>query len=333
MSVLRFSLAGTGMALPAGRVSSSDFDARLGFTPGHLFDVCGVANRYVCEGESQDDLAVAAAQAALADAGMEPNDVDLVIAAAAVAKQPIPSTAPLIAGRLGIRSGECTAFDVNSTCLSFLSALDVATSLLPSGRFRGVLIVSSEIASRALPWSMAPNVAGLFGDGAAAVVLRPADEGQGAIVKAAHFETYPEGYDYCQLAAGGTGIDFHADPQAFQAASIFEMDGYKLFKLAARHFPGFVTRLLERAGWRHEDVDLVVPHQASPLALAHLVQRCGFAEGQVVNIVADYGNQIAASIPTAFHLARKEGRLPAGSRVLLLGTSAGVSFGGMAIEL
>ena len=196
-----------------------------------------------------------------------------------------------------------------------------------------MLIVSSEIASRALPWSTEPDVAGLFGDGAAAVVLRRADAGTGGIVRAAHFETYPEGYDYCQLAAGGTGVDFHTDRQAFEAASIFQMDGHKLFKLAARHFPGFVNRLLERAQWRHQDVDVVVPHQASPLALAHLVQRCGFAEEQVVDIVADYGNQIAASIPTAFHLARKEGRLPAGPKVLLLGTSAGVSFGGMAIEL
>ncbi len=321
------------MALPARRVESSELDARLGFPPGRLLLECGVASRYVCEGESQDDLAVAAAEAALSNAGMEANGIDLVIAAAAVAKQPIPSMAPLIVGRLGIGPGNCTAFDINSTCLSFLSALDVATHLLASERFRAVLLVSSEIASRALPWSAAPEVAGLFGDGAAAVVLRPADAMAGGIVRAAHFETYPEGYHYCQLAAGGTGIDLRADPEAFEAASIFQMDGHKLFKLAARHFPGFVTRLLERARWRQEDVDLVVPHQASPLALAHLVQRCGFTEGQVVDIVADYGNQVAASIPTAFHLARKEGRLPAGSRVLMLGTSAGVSFGGMAIEI
>jgi 3-oxoacyl-[acyl-carrier-protein] synthase-3 len=320
------------MALPARRVESTELDARLGFAPGKLNDACGVASRFVCEGESQDDLAVAAALAALADAGMDAEAIDLVISASAVAKQPIPSTAPLIVGRLGIRSGNCTAFDINSACLSFVSAFDVATNLLASDRFRAVLVVSSEIASRALPWSTAPDTAGLFGDGAAAVVLKPAGDRPG-IVKAAYFETYPEGYDLCQLAAGGTGIDFQADPEAFKAASLFRMDGHKLFKLAARYFPDFVARLLARAGWAHEEVDLVVPHQASRLALTHLVQRCGFVKGQVVDIVEEYGNQVAASIPTAFHLARKAGRVPAGSRVLLLGTSAGVSFGGMAIEI
>ena len=327
------------MALPAQRVASASLDAEMGRKKGWLEASCGVAARYVCRDEGQVELATHAAQRAMAEAGLDAGDVDLVIFAAAVAKQPIPSTAPLVARNLGIATGACTAFDVNSTCLSFLSGFDIAINLLASGRFRGALVVSSEIATRALPWGTAPATAGLFGDGAAAAVLVPpggdrgGDRLRASQLRAAHFEAFHEGYEFCQLAAGGTGIDFHRDPEQFKAGATFQMDGHGLFKLTAKHFPGFVDRLLQRAGWGRRDVDLVVPHQASPLALRHLVKRCGFPKDKVVDIVAGYGNQVAASIPTALHLARQLGRLPTGAKVLLLGTSAGVSFGGMAIEV
>lgn len=329
-----FLLAGTGVALPAQAVGSDAIDLRLGRPQGWLLAACGVAQRHVCGSETQDELAADAARAALRDAGTEPSAVDLVIFAAAVPKQPIPSTAPLVARRLAIPDGRCTAFDVNSTCLSFLTALDVAINMLRTGRFRCALVVSAEIASRALPWSTDPVTSGLFGDGAAAAVLRPVTPGaDSSRVRAVHFETYHSGYDLCQLAAGGTGIDYHAEPERFARNSWFQMNGADLFKLSARHFPGFVDRLLARTGWTRADVDLVIPHQASPHALVHLVKRCGFHRRDVIDIVASHGNQIAASIPTALHIARTRGRLHKNAKVLLLGTSAGVSFGGMAIEL
>ena len=242
------------MALPAQRVESASLDAGLGQKRGWLEASCGVAARYVCRGEGQEELATHAAQRAMANAGLDAGAVDLIIFAAAVPKQPIPSTAPLIARNLGIATGACTAFDVNSTCLSFLSGLDVAINMLGSGRFRGALVVSSEIATRALPWATAPATAGLFGDGAAAAVLVPPGGNQGgdrqraSQLRAAHFEAFHEGYEFCQLAAGGTGIDFHRDPERFKAGATFQMDGHGLFKLTAKHFPGFVDRLATE-GW------------------------------------------------------------------------------------
>jgi 3-oxoacyl-[acyl-carrier-protein] synthase III len=330
----RFIIAGTGQAVPARLVASTTIDAELGRPSGWLQDACGVKTRHVSDGERQEDLAADAALEALKNAGLGVSSIDLVIFAAAVSRQPIPSTAPLVARRLGIPSGACTAFDINSTCLSFLNGLDVAISLLASGRHRGAVVVSAEIASRALPWKTDPRTAGLFGDGAAAAVVLPADRPAGAsAARAARFETFHEGYELCQLAAGGTGIDFHHEPEQFSRNSTFQMDGGSLFKLSAKHFPGFVERLLDEAKWDRRDVDLVVPHQASPLALSHLVKKCGFARDKVVDIVASHGNQVAASIPTALHMARVSNRLPSGTKLLMLGTSAGVSFGGMAIEV
>ena len=334
MACLEFSLAGTGVALPEKLVHSDDLDAGLGHARGWLRGECGVAARYVCEGESQDELAARAAQAALRDAGVPSSQVDLLIFAAAVARQPIPSTAPLVARRLGIASGACATFDVNSTCLSFLNAFDIATRVLASGGYRCAVVVAAEIATRALPWADDPVTAGLFGDGAAAAVLLPA---AGAATpgraRAARFETWHEGYELCRLGAGGTAIDFAREPDRFRAESLFRMNGHELFRLTSKHFDGFVARLLDAAGWMRADIDLVVPHQASPLALTHLVKRCGFPREKVVDIVASHGNQVSASIPTALHMARAAGRAPPGARVLVLGTSAGVSFGGMAIEV
>jgi len=331
---MKFLMAGTGTALPALRLDSSSIDQEFNKPSGWLQKLCGVETRYVCKSETQDELAMQAAKNALSAAKLNASNIDFVIFAAAVSKQPIPSTAPLIARQLGIPNGFCTAFDVNSTCLSFLSALDVAINMINNGRYKCALVVSSELASRALPWKTDPSTAGLFGDGAAAaVILPPSTTKHSSTVKATHFEIYHDGYEFCQLAAGGTGIDFHADPENFQANALFNMNGGSLFKLSAKHFPSFINRLLDQAKWRKEDVDFVIPHQASPLALSHLINRCGFAKNKVINIVAEYGNQIAASIPTALHIAREQGHVKEGSKILLLGTSAGVSFGGMAIEV
>ena len=332
MTGAAFRLAGTGIGLPAKRVASRDLDRQLGKPAGWLEAECGVVERPVCDRESQDDLAVMAATAALGEADVASSNIELLVFAAAVGKQPIPATAPLIARRLGITGGTCAAFDVNATCLGFVTAFDLATTYVSQGRYRSALVVSSEIASRALPWATDPATAGLFGDGAAAAVITRATTSASRIA-AARFETYPEGYDLCQLAAGGTGIDYHRDRDAFHAASWFTMDGRELFRLSAKHFPGFVDRLLAAAGWQREQVDCVVPHQASPLALEHLVKRCRFPRERVIDIVATHGNQIAASIPVALHIARERGHLRAGAKILLLGTSAGISFGGLAIEM
>ena len=162
------------MALPEQCVTSEAMDARLGKPKGWLYRKSGVFQRFVASSESQIDLAEAAARQALSEAGLRPADISLIIFAAAVPYQPIPATAPLLQSRLGIGDGTCMAFDVNSTCLSFATALDIAVRLIGASNInlgkRRALIVSSELASRALPWADDPITAGLFGDGAAAVL-------------------------------------------------------------------------------------------------------------------------------------------------------------------
>jgi len=328
---MRIRIIGTGGAVPASCVTSRALEERLGLAEGRLEAATGVIERYVCEAESQIDLACAAARLALADAGIEAGEVDLVIGGCGVPYQPLPSTAPLVMQRLGLADGSAAAFDVNSTCLGFLTAFETASRLIEAGQCGTALVFSSEVASRALPWKEQPEVAALFGDGAAAAVLRKAEPGEGRVA-ANLMRTYPSAYEACGIGSGGTRFDFRSQPEEFASHSLFHMDGKELFRVTSRHFNGFVAELLQRAGWRHEDVDLVVPHQASPFALTHMARQTGFAPEKLVDISARYGNQIAASIPFALDVARREGRVEAGAKLLFLGTSAGVSFGGMALE-
>ena len=329
------SLTGFGMALPETLLASSEIDRRLGKAAGWLETACGVATRHVVRpGETQERLGAAAARAALAEAGLKLSDVDLLLFGASVGRQPIPATAPLVKRELGGAALGFPAYDLNATCLSALVALDVAGLHIAAGRARHVLVVTAEIASRALPWHDAPETAGLFGDGAAAFVVSAAGSGKqgGARFGGFHMETFAEGYDACTLAAGGTGIDFHADPEAFSRSAYFRMDGKALYRITAAALPGFLDRLLETSGLRREDIDLVVPHQASPHALTHIIRRGGFAPDRVFDRVRTIGNQVAASIPVALCLARNEGLIRPGMRVLLIGTSAGVSLAGAILE-
>lgn len=328
-------IRGLAHCLASQRRDSTEIDRELGRTPGWLERISGVRSRTVAgPGDSQEAMAARAARAALDDAGLAMADIDLLLFGAAVGRQPIPATAPLVKRELGGPDLAFPAYDVNATCLSALTALDLASLHIASGRARTVLVVTSEIASRALPWETDPKTAGLFGDGAAALVVSADATGAGVGLRLRDFlmETYCEAYDYCALAAGGTRFDFQTERETFAAHALFRMDGPEVFRLSAEKLPAFIASLLDRLGWRADEVDLVIPHQASPLALAHMARRSGFDSERVFNHVADTGNLIAASLPVALSSARAEGRIRPGMKILMIGTSAGLSLGGLGLE-
>lgn len=324
----------TGQAIPEAMVHSEYLDSQIGKPNGWLQKQTGIDSRSIAsEEETQEKLAVIAAQRALDDAGMAPDEVDLVLFGAAVGRQPIPATAPLVKSGLGISSPAVPAFDVNATCLSALAALDIASLQIGAGRARTVLVVASEISSRALPWQTDPRTAALFGDGAGAMLVQAPDSViPGLMLKHFAMETYAEGYEFCTLASGGTGIDYHADAEKFVKHAFFCMNGHALFKLTRKRLPAFIEKLVHDTGWQMKDIDVVIPHQASPLALEHMVRRCGFASEKIINTVRETGNLVAASLPITLDTARTKRRIQPGAKVLMIGTSAGVSFAGATLE-
>jgi len=301
MKISNVAIAASARALPQNRLDSATQDAACGLPAGTLERVTGVQARYVCDTETQIDLAVQAAKGALAQAGVTAEAVDLVVFGASVPYQNIPATAPLIMQRLGMSDGQAAAFDVNSTW-----------------------------PSRALPWDSAPETAALFGDGAAAFVLHAAP---GCAIKASTMRSYPSAFDGSALVSGGTRVSWRDDPAGFAEGAFFQMNGKSLFQITTRHFKGFTDALLDAAGWTKDDIDLVIPHQASPKALIHMARLLDIPIAKIIDISASHGNQVAASIPFAWDMARSAGRTPKGTKVLCLGTAAGVSFGGLAYEV
>jgi len=325
----------TAHYLPSQQVTSLALDEQLGLSSGQVEAVSGVRQRYMAApGESAAQLAAEAARLALARAGISLEDVDCLVAVSATMDQAMPSNAALIHAELDLSSSGVPAFDINASCLGFLAALDNLSWPLAAGRYRCLLLVAADLASCGLDWSQLESSA-IFGDGAAAAVLSPppADTSPAdvPVLLASRLRTYSEGVHWCEIPAGGSRYHPKRITQPFAPLTHFRMEGKKVFRLASRYLPQFVSELLDEAGLDLEDIDWIVPHQASHLALSHLTLRMGFAPEKVINIFAEYGNQVAASLPTALDLAIADGRIQRGQRLLLLGTGAGLSIGGAVV--
>jgi 3-oxoacyl-[acyl-carrier-protein] synthase III len=325
-------IAGTGHYLPISKRLSADIDQELQRKIGKTESRTGVCERPVVTHETSSSMAISASKDAISHANLSATDIDLIISACAVPEQPIPAMAPLIQAGLGLGHTGIPAFDINASCLSFVAAFDLAAQLIDARRFRNVLIVSSEIASRALPWKTDPDTAAMFGDGAAAAILTPSHSKSGGLA-ASHIETWSEGYNDCELPSGGTRFDFRNQHEDFAKGAQFQMDGRAAYRLAAKTIGPFFDRLLAKADWSLDDVDLVVPHQASRGALDHLVAKLKIPRSKIIDIISDHGNQIAASIPMALNFAVRGDRITSGMKVLVVGTSAGFSVGGLCLEI
>lgn len=324
-------ILGSGEYVPRREVASEAIDQQLGRPRGWTARQTGVQSRPCAEaGEDVVTMGAAAAREALAAAGVAPNELDVVIAVGSVPAQVIPCTAVFLQRALGSGGQGVPAFDINATCLGFVVALDLVSQSLATGRFRKVLIVASELASAGIN-PEDPNTAGLFGDGAGAVVVGLPKRSSSQLL-ATELQTFSEGAEYCQVRAGGTRLHPRQDPEGFIAGTYFEMEGKATYRLTVERYPRFVESLLRRAGVQAQDIDVWVPHQASGKAIAHLADAMEIQRERIVFTLPSRGNQISASIPVALHAAIGEGRIAPGCLVALLGSGAGLSFGGAVLR-
>ena len=327
----RIRIVATGSYLPRRVVPSSEIDERLGKRKGWTERVFRISQRhYADEQESSSFMAACAATQALGRAGIVPQDLDAVVAACGVGEQPIPATAVLVQNRLGLAGTAIPAFDVNATCLSFVTALDLVADAIALGRYRRVLIVSADIASCGLDWSN-PEAAAIFGDGAAAAIVEAADEAHGSVIRSSAMCTFSAFKDACRLEAGGTGVNTVRGRERLAGGSVFSMDGHEAMACVAANLPGFTHDLCRRAGMTLGDIDLTILHQASARSLAAVEKMLGLDPTKVLIVFRNFGNQIATSIPHVLDRAISSGRVKRGDTVMLLGSSAGISLGGMVI--
>jgi 3-oxoacyl-[acyl-carrier-protein] synthase-3 len=324
-------ILGTGEYSPRHRVESTELDRRWHKPEGWTERQTGVASRaYAANDESVVVMGANAARQALAAADIDASEIDAIIAVGSVPYQAIPCTAAFIQRELGMGNSGIAAFDINSTCLGFLVALDLVSHAIAAGRYRHVLIVASERASLGLDEDDS-STAGLFGDGAAAVLIGAARRA-GSRLRAAFVQSYGDGVGCCQIRAGGTGLPPRASMSEFLTGTTFEMRGRQTYKMAAGLLPGFLQALWKRAASSVEEIDVWVPHQASGRAITHLQAALDLPSDRFIVTLPTHGNQVSASLPVALHRGITEQRIRPGNRIALIGSGAGISIGGAVLD-
>jgi 3-oxoacyl-[acyl-carrier-protein] synthase-3 len=324
-------ILGTGEYSPRHRVESSELDRRWHKPEGWTAHQTGVASRaYAANDESVVVMGAIAGRQALAAAEIDAADIDAIIAVGSVPYQAIPCTAAFIQRELGLGHSGIAAFDINSTCLGFIVALDLVSQAIATGRYRHVLIVASERASQGLNADDS-STAGLFGDGAAAVLVG-VPRRAGSRLRAAYVQSYGDGVECCQIRAGGTGLPPRASMSEFLTGTHFEMRGRQTYRMAAELLPGFLQALWTRAASSAKEIDVWVPHQASGRAISHLQAALDLPSERFIVTLPTHGNQVSASLPVALHRGITEQRIRPGDRVALIGSGAGISIGGAVLD-
>ena len=324
-------IVSTGCYLPKKIVSGFDIDRILGLTPGQSTQMSGVKERRYVTNETNSIMGAYALMNALERTPYRFEDLDALICASGSIEQAIPCTAALIQRELKKSASGVPCFDINATCLSFVAALDLASSLIASNRYHRIAIVSSEIASVGLNKNQ-HEAYSLFGDGAACIVVEKPPQNEDSNVIHALMKTYSDGADYCKIDGGGTRIHpSHWTPQTADLHQ-FKMDGRKVFKCVLETIPEFYANFMEQAGLTLNALKLVIPHQASGSGMELVRRKLDIPKEKFMDILENHGNMIAASIPLALHYAIDQGRLKRGEKAVLIGTGAGLSLAALAIE-
>jgi 3-oxoacyl-[acyl-carrier-protein] synthase-3 len=321
---LRAVARGVGHYLPSRIVPNTEFEATLDTSDDWIRSRSGIERRHFAAPEERtSDLALAAARAALADAGLAADDIDAVIVATSTPDFTFPSVASMVQGGLGMRGG--FAYDLQAVCAGFVYGLANADALIRSGQAHRVMVIGAETFSRIMDWTDRGTCV-LFGDGAGAVILE-AQEGSGT-----------------SADRGILAIDLHADGSqrgilhvdggvsSTGTAGQLRMQGKEVFRHAVEKLAATAEAVLRKAGVTPEELDWLVPHQANLRIIRGTAAKMGLPMERVVVTVQDHGNTSAASIPLALSVAKAEGRLKPGDLVLTEAIGGGLAWGSVLLR-
>jgi 3-oxoacyl-[acyl-carrier-protein] synthase-3 len=322
--MIRSIITGTGSHLPARIITNAALADRVDTSDAWIFERTGIRQRHIAaDHEFTSDLGLAAARAALAAAGREAGEIDLIIVATATPDQTFPSTATIIQARLGIP--DCVAFDVAAVCSGFLYALTVADAMLRTGAHARALVIGAETFSRLLDWEDRTTCV-LFGDGAGAVVLEAASSSgansdRGILATKLHADGQ---HNQLLFVDGGPG--------STATVGKLRMRGREVFRHAVTNLSAVMHEVLETVGLAAGDVDWVVPHQANLRILEATARKLGLPAERVITTVHDHANTSAASVPLALDVAVRDGRIQPGQLLLLEAMGGGFTWGAAALR-
>ncbi|HEX4534042.1 MAG TPA: beta-ketoacyl-ACP synthase III [Rhizomicrobium sp.] len=319
MTVARSHIIGCGAYLPQTILTNAELAKRVDTTDEWIVERTGIKRRHIAkDGELTSDLALKAAQAALADAKISVDEIDMVIVATTTPDETFPSVATKIQARIGMTRG--AAFDVQAVCSGFIYALTVADNFITTGQAKTILLIGAETMSRLMDWTDRTTCV-LFGDGAGAVVLR-AGEGKG--------DSSDRGVLSSKLYSDGRLHDIlyvDGGPSSTGTTGHLRMQGKEVFRHAVTNMAAAIEASATAAGIGVQDINWVVPHQANQRILDSTARKLGIANERVISTIADHGNTSAASVPLALAAAVADGRIKRGDLLLLEAMGGGLTWG------
>jgi 3-oxoacyl-[acyl-carrier-protein] synthase-3 len=314
---------GVGHYLPDRVVPNSEFETLLDTSDDWIRSRSGIERRhFAAEGQTTSDLATRAARAALADARLEPDEIDAIIVATSTADLTFPSVATMVQAALGMTRG--FAFDIQAVCAGFVYALANGSALIASGQAQRILVIGAETFSRLMDWTDRSTCV-LFGDGAGALVLE-AGKGNGTSADRGVLATdlHSDGRFKDLLYVDG-GVSTHS-------TGMLRMQGKEVFRHAVEKLAQTAHTSLEKAGLMAEDVDWIVPHQANLRIITATAQRMQVPMERVVMTVQDHGNTSAASIPLALSVGRQRGQIKEGDLIVTEAIGGGLAWGSVVLR-
>ena len=319
-------IAGLGSHVPKRVMTNEDWAGLVETSDEWITTKTGIKERRIAdEGTCTSDLAVVACQRALDDAGVSPDEVDMLILATSSPDVPLSSTAGITQHKLGC--GSAAAFDINAVCAGWVHALDVGSRFVGTAGYDNVLVVGAEVYSRILNWEDRSTCV-LFGDGAGAALLQDVGHGRGLL--GSWMLSDGGGSGVIEIPAGGVRTPIPSD--GFEDGDqYFQMDGRAVWDFAIEAFPQAVRGVLERVGKDLSEVDLIIPHQANLRIVEAGMENLGLPMEKTFTNLQKYGNTAGASVPIALREAVDEGLVRSGDLVVTAAFGGGLAWGANAI--
>jgi 3-oxoacyl-[acyl-carrier-protein] synthase-3 len=321
--LVRAKISALGTYVPPRLLTNADLEKLVETSNEWIVDRTGIRERHIVEkGMATSDLAAEAAKAALTQRGLVPDDLDALIVATVTPDMLFPSTACLVQHKLGAKG--VWGFDLSAACSAFVYALQAGAQFIATGAHKKVLVIGADVMSSIIDYTDRATCV-IFGDGAGAVILEPADDGELGIIDFIH---EVDGSGGCSLYMPGGGSLHPSTHETVDKKMHFvHQDGQAVFKFAIRKQMELCEAILERNGLKAQDVNVFIPHQANRRIITATADRLGLRPESIIVNIDRYGNTTAGTIPLAMGTALDEGRLKKGDLVLLASVGAGFTAG------
>ena len=320
-------IIGMGHAYPKGILTNADLEKIVETSDEWITSRTGIKQRHKADAdEYTSQFGTLAGKQAIERAGLQPEDIDLIVCATTTPDQIMPSTGALIQAQLGATNA--AGMDIFAACSGFLYGITMVESMIRTGQIRNALVIGAEVLTKYVDYTDRGTCV-IFGDGAGAAVLAPVAEGKGILAT----KIRSDGRFAEQLYSPGGGTKLGTTHETIDNGDhFFKMKGNELFKIAVRSMAEISKEMLDKAGYTVDDIDLVIPHQANQRITDAVASRLNVPEEKVYSNIAEHGNTSSASIPIALDECIQSGKIKEGSLVLLTSFGGGVTWGGTVIR-